>query len=255
MIVEIQEDQFLELQRQAALGHLLAGVAHELSVPIGCILSNRDVGMRLLDRIEKAIEDSAIERAEELLAACRELTRVDQVAGERINHLVRSLKIAARVADPEWHCVDLNDIVDSAVQLAKTQFRERIEVKTVFGPLPKVECHPHLLIQAVLNLVTNAGQAIEGTGRITVGTEVEGDMVHIWVADTGHGIREEDKPRVLMQGFTTKPVGVGTGLGLLMVHRAVADGHGGSIGFESKWGHGTTFHIRIPHEQKKKEVL
>ena len=105
-----------------------------------------------------------------------------------------------------------------------------------------------------MNLVTNAGQAIEGTGKITVGTRVEGDAVHIWVADTGRGIREEDKPKILKQGFTTKPVGVGTGLGLMMVRRAVVEGHGGSIDFESEWGRGTTFHIRIPLQQKKKGV-
>ena len=62
--MEIQEEQFLELQRQAALGRLLAGVAHELSAPIGSILSNRDVGLRLFDRIEKAVADSAAERPE-----------------------------------------------------------------------------------------------------------------------------------------------------------------------------------------------
>src|SRR5437764_119035 len=103
MIVEIPEEQLLELQRHAALGGLLAGVAHEFSTPIGSILSNRDVALRLLDRIEKAIADSAIERAAELLAACRELARVDQLAAERISQLVRSLKTAARVADPEMH--------------------------------------------------------------------------------------------------------------------------------------------------------
>jgi signal transduction histidine kinase len=252
--VEIQEDQFLELQRQATLGGLLAGVAHEFSAPIGSILSNRDVSLRLIERIERALADSSLERAGELLAACRDLARVDQLAAERISHLVRSLKIAARVADSEMRRISPNDIVDSAVQLAKTQFRDRIVVETQFGTVPEVECFPHLLSQVILNLVTNAGQAIEGTGTITVGSRLEGDAVHIWVADTGRGIRDEDKPKVLKQGFTTKPVGVGTGLGLLMVHRAVVEGHGGSIDFESEWGRGTTFHIRIPLRQKKKGV-
>src|SRR6266567_4464595 len=99
MSSEITEDQLIELQRQATLGRLLAGVAHEVSAPIGSILSNRDVELRLLDRIEKAVDEPAPERARELVASCRELARVDQIAGERINRLIRSLKIAARVAD------------------------------------------------------------------------------------------------------------------------------------------------------------
>ena len=254
MIVEIPEEQFLELHRQAELGRLLAGVAHEISAPIGSVLSNRDVGLRLLDRLEQAMADSMSERARELVVASRELARMDQIASERISQLVRSLKIAARIADPVLARVNVNDIVDSAVQLAKTQFRDRIEVEKVFAALPEVECHPHLLSQAVLNLLTNAGQAIEGTGKITVGTQADGGFVHIWVADTGRGIREEDKPKVLKQGFTTKPVGVGTGLGLLIVRRIVIEDHAGSIGFESQWGHGTTFHVRIPMEQKTKGV-
>ena len=254
MSAEIREEQLLELQRQAALGRLLGAVAHELGAPIGCLLSNRDVALRLLDRIEKAAAEPAPERVKELLASCRELARVDKIAGDQIGHLLRSLKTAARVADPEPRRVDVNEIVDSALQLAKAEFRARIAVETDYGPVPEVECYPHLLSQAVLNLVTNAGQAIEGTGKITAGTRLEGDAVHIWIADTGKGIREEDKAKVLKSGFTTKPVGVGSGLGLLIVDRIVTEDHGGSIGFESEWGRGTTFHIRIPLHLKKKGV-
>lgn len=246
MNAEITDEQLLELQRQAALGRLLAGVAHEFSAPIGSILSNRDVELRLLDRLEKAVAEAVPDRAKQLVESCRELARVDQIAGERISRLLRSLKISARECGPELQPVNLNEIVDSALQLAKTEFRTRIAVETEFGSVPEVECHPHLLSQAILNLLMNAGQAIEGNGKITVGTGVENDSAHIWVADTGHGIREEDKGKVLKQGFTTKPLGVGTGLGLMIVERIVTEDHGGSITFESEEGRGTTFHIRIP---------
>ena len=249
---EIADPQLLELQRQATMGRLLAAVAHELSAPLGSILSNRDVELRLLDRIEKAAAGAAPGKVIELVAASRELARIDQMAGERINRLVRSVKIAARAADPEPQRVQINEIVESALELAKTEFRSRIAAATDFGSLPEVECQPHLLSQAILNLVTNAGQAIEGTGKITVGTRLEGDSVHIWVTDTGRGIRQEDRPKVLKKGFTTKPLGVGTGLGLLMVQRIVAEDHGGSVDFESEIGRGTTFHVRIPVRQKRK---
>ena len=209
----------------------------------------------MLDRIDKAVAEPAPERARELVASCRELARVDQIAGQRIHLLVRSLKVAARAADPEPQRVNLNEIVDSALQLAKTEFRTRIEVETDFAPSLEVECHPHLLSQAILNLITNAGQAIEGSGKITAGTRVEGDSAHIWIADTGHGIRDEDKPKVLKRGFTTKPLGVGTGLGLSIVQRIVTEDHGGAISFDSEWGRGTTFHVRIPLQKKNKGAL
>ena len=76
----------------------------------------------------------------------------------------------------------------------------------------------------------------------------------LWIADTGKGIREEDKVKVLKRGFTTKPVGVGSGLGLPIVNRIVTEDHGGTVGFESEWGRGATFHIGIPLHLKKKGV-
>jgi two-component system NtrC family sensor kinase len=252
-MVQIHEEEFLELQRHAALGRLLAGVAHEFSVPVGSILSNRDLSLRLIGRLEQAVADSATARVGELLASWREMAQLDQIAGERIGHLVRSLKVAARASDSQLHRANLNDIVDSAVQLAKAQFRERITVDVTLGALPDVECYPHLVSQAVLNLVMNAGQAIDGTGKITVCTERDGDSAHIWVADTGCGIRDEHRAKVLKQGFTTKPVGAGTGLGLMIVQQAVTE-HGGSVTFESEWGCGTTFHIRIPLARREKGV-
>jgi two-component system, NtrC family, sensor kinase len=248
---EIEVEQLMELQRQATLGRLLAGVAHEISAPLASIISNLDVAVRLLDRLEKAVAEPAPERVREILASCRELARVDRDAAERINRLVRSLKIASRVPDPEPQAASINEIVDSALQLARANFRRRVTLQTDFGELPPVECYPALLSQAILNLVTNGGQAIQGTGTVTAGTRLEGDFVHIWIADTGEGIREEDRPKILKQGFSTKALGVGTGMGLLIVRRIVTE-HGGEVTFESEGGLGTTFHVRIPLRQNKK---
>jgi two-component system NtrC family sensor kinase len=127
-------------------------------------------------------------------------------------------------------------------------------VETDFGEIPPVECHPNMLNQVFLNLLVNAGQAIEGEGKITVCTRHEGDGVHISISDTGHGIRPEDRPKIFAGGFTTKAVGVGTGLGLSISRKIVEEVHGGSIGFESQVGVGTTFHIRVPIQQAKAAV-
>jgi len=252
MIAEITEGQLLELQRLATLGRLLASVTHEFSAPIGSILSNTEIEMRLIERLEKALAEPSTSLAKELVASCRSLVEVDRLACERITALVKSLKTAARAGDAEFQRVNVNEIADAVLQLAKTEFRGRIGVETDFGELPQVECYPHLLSQALLNLLTNAGQAIDGTGTVTVGTRPEGDRAHIWVTDTGRGIRDEDRPKILQCGFTTKPLGVGTGLGLSIVRQIVTESHGGEIDFESELGKGTTFHVRIPVDQKKK---
>jgi signal transduction histidine kinase len=136
------------------------------------------------------------------------------------------------------------------LKLTQGQFRGRITVETDFGELPPVECWAGMLGQVFLNILVNAGQAIDGPGRITVRTRAEGGTVHIAIADTGRGIQPEDRPKIFAGGFTTKAVGVGTGLGLSLSKKIVEETHCGSIDFESEAGVGTTFHIRIPVEQK-----
>ena len=252
MITQITEEQLLELQRLATLGRLLASVAHEFSAPIASILSNTEIEMRVIERLEHVLAEPSPGVAKELVAICRSLVQVDRLACERITALVKSLKTAARAGAAEFQRVNVNEIADAALQLAKTEFRGRIGVETDFGELPEVECYPHLLSQALLNLLTNAGQAIDGTGTVTVGTRAEGERAHIWVTDTGRGIPDEDRPKILQRGFTTKPLGIGTGLGLSIVRQIVAESHGGAIDFESELGKGTTFHVLIPIEQKRK---
>jgi two-component system, NtrC family, sensor kinase len=101
-----------------------------------------------------------------------------------------------------------------------------------------------------LNLVVNAGQAIEGAeGRIVVRTRQEGGDVHVSVEDNGGGIPPEIGEKIFAAGFTTKPFGEGTGLGLSISREIVEDTHAGRISFESEAGRGTTFHVRIPIER------
>ena len=122
-------------------------------------------------------------------------------------------------------------------------------METDFADLPEVECYPHMLNQVFLNLLINAGQAIEGEGKIGVRTRVEGDRVHVSISDTGRGMTPEEQAKAFHAGYTTKPVGVGTGFGLSISRQIVEEKHGGTLDFESEPGVGTTFHIRIPIAQ------
>ena len=130
-------------------------------------------------------------------------------------------------------------------------FRRRVTVVTNFGDLPEVECYPGLLNQAFLNLVVNAAQAIQGDGTITVNTRQMGNDVEIGISDTGSGIPPEVRKRIFSAGFTTKPIGEGTGLGLALTREIIEDTHGGKIWFETETGSGTTFFIRIPIQQPR----
>jgi len=147
--------------------------------------------------------------------------------------------------------VDLNEHLRDTLKLTQAEFRRRVTVETDFGELPEVECYPQMLNQVFLNLLVNAGQAIEGEGKIVVRTREEGGDVHISIADSGRGMSVEQQRKAFEAGFTTKAVGEGTGMGLAISREIIEQKHGGTIAFESEAGRGTTFHIRIPSRQKR----
>jgi two-component system NtrC family sensor kinase len=246
--------QLTEEHKLASIGRLLAGIVHEINSPIGSILSNNQVIIRSLELIGKAMEGgeaAALEKARRIVETCQSLVAIDKIACERISEVVRGLKTFARVDSSELRKVNLNEHLQNTLKLTHGEFRRRIHVETDFGDLPPVECHAQMINQVFLNLLVNAGQAIEGEGKVVVRTRREGEGVHISISDTGRGIKPEDRQKIFAGGFTTKAVGIGTGLGLAISKKIVEETHGGSLSFESEIGVGTTFHIRIPIEQVK----
>jgi two-component system NtrC family sensor kinase len=246
--LDTANEQLLEAHHMASLGRLLASIVHEINTPIGSIFSNNEVILRSLEKLRTVVDDPqppALEKARKILETCQNLASIDKIACERISSVIRGLKTFARTSD-ELRKVDLNDNLRATLKLTQAEFRRRVAVETDFGELPEVECYPHLLNQVFLNILINAGQAIEGEGKITVRTWSEGESVMVSITDTGPGIPSEQIARIFQAGFTTKPAGVGTGLGLSISKQIVEERHGGSLSLESRPGAGTTFFIRIP---------
>ena len=187
----------------------------------------------------------------EILETVQSLTLVDKIACERISSVIRSLRTYSRADESDLRRVDLHEILRNTLKLSACEYRGRIAVETDFGELPQVECYPHLLSQVFLNVMINAGQAVEAEGRVQVKTRLEGDRVRIDISDTGKGIGLEDRPQIFTAGFTTKPPGLGTGLGLSISRQIVVETHGGEMDFTSEVGAGTTFSIRIPLKQRE----
>jgi signal transduction histidine kinase len=191
-------------------------------------------------------DPESLAKARRVVETCQSLVAVDRIACERIRSIIRGLKSFSRTDATEPRKVDLNENLRDTLKLTQAEFRRRIAVETDFGELPEVECFPQMLNQVFLNLLVNAGQAIEGEGKIKVGTRREGNLVHIWIADSGRGMSPEQSAKVFKAGYTTKPLGEGAGLGLSIAKEIVEERHCGTIAFESELGHGTTFHIHIP---------
>lgn len=247
--IESLKRLLIEERQMAAIGRLLAGIVHEINTPIGSIFSDNEVILRSLEILAGLLADpqhADMERARKIVETCRNLAAVDKIACERIASVIRGLKTFSRVDTSERRKADLNENLRNTLKLTRAEYRRRITVETDFGDLPEVECYPHMLNQVFLNLLVNAGHAIECEGKVTVRTRAEGGCVHIWISDTGRGMTDEVKSRIFQPGFTTKPVGEGTGLGLALSRQIVEEKHGGSIDFESEPGKGTTFHVCIP---------
>lgn len=243
-----------ELHQMAAVGRLLAGVVHEINTPIGSIFSNTEVIVRSLEMLEPLLNANtpeSLEKARRVIATCQSLAAVDRIACERIRSVIRGLKTFSRTDGSEARKIDLNQLLRDTLKLTQAEFGKRISVETDLGDLPPVECYPQMLSQVLLNLLVNAGQAIEGEGSIRVRTAVEGDEVHISIADSGRGMTPEQRARAFEAGFTTKAVGEGTGMGLAISKEIIEDRHRGTITFESTPSVGTTFHIRIPMSQTR----
>ena len=156
--------------------------------------------------------------------------------------------------------VDLNANSQSTLVIAKNEYKQVAEVRTDFGVLAPVACHPGEINQVVLNLIVNAAHAIGDVvatsgamGTIRVSTSREDDHVVVRIADTGGGIPPEHRDRLFEPFFTTKEVGRGTGQGLAIARSIVVDKHGGTLSFETEMGKGTTFTIRLPAGDAKPE--
>ncbi len=255
--LETATRKLAEAHKMASLGRLSAGIVHEINTPVGSILSNNEVILRSIEKMKTLLSEAQAAgtappaKAMQILDIVAGLAEVDKLACERISSIVRSLKTFARVGDDDIRKVDLNELVRHTLKLSGTVFRRRVTFLTDLGELPEIECFNGLLSQVLLNLVVNAAQAVEDEGTVTVRTRQDGGRALIDVSDTGRGIRPEDHAKIFHAGFSTKPIGEGTGIGLSISHEIVVDTHGGSISFESEPGKGTTFHVQIPIVHKR----
>jgi signal transduction histidine kinase/FixJ family two-component response regulator len=228
------QSKLLQTEKMAALGHLISGIAHELNNPLTAI-----TGYAQLLLSHRAKQD---QRAE--------AQRVFDEA-ERASRIVKNLLYFARENKPERTRTDLNEIVERALALRSYELRvENIAVELALAEdLPLTMADPHQLQQAVLNLITNAEQALvqfRGAGRIWIRTRnIAGKRIAIEVSDDGPGVAKEIAARIFEPFFTTKPPGVGTGLGLSIVY-GIAQNHGGEITLESRPTGGATFILELP---------
>jgi signal transduction histidine kinase len=197
-----------------------------------------------VDAVRKRIEiDYLREDIPSLLSESRDgLARVKRIVGD--------LRDFSHSDGGQWAPADLNQALESALNVAGNEIRYKGNVVKELTPLPEVVCIVAQINQVLVNLLVNAAQAIEVKGTITVRSGVTDDRVWLEISDSGCGMPEEVMKRVFEPFYTTKPVGKGTGLGLSITWEIIQRHHG-HIDVQSAPGIGTTFRITLPQRQEQ----
>ncbi|MCE9671751.1 ATP-binding protein [Myxococcus stipitatus] len=239
--------QLVQAGRMAAVGQLAAGVGHEINNPLAYIVSNLEHASEESEALAKELGDrrDAGSRLREVSQALREALH----GADRVRRIVRDLKTFSRPDDEKQGPVELAEVLDSAVKIAMGELRPRAKVVRDYGDVTWVEGNEARLAQVFLNLLINAAQALpegraeENEVRLVTRAGPDGWAV-AEVRDTGSGISPESLGRIFDPFYTTKPVGVGTGLGLSLCH-AYVTAMGGSISVESELGKGSVFRVML----------
>ena len=246
-IIELKEtqSQLIQSAKLASIGELASGVAHELNQPLMVIRTN----VQLLTRAFKKILELSEDRFQSLALI--------EANTKRMMNIINHLRTFSRQAKEKFTAVDVNKTIEGCLLMVGEQLRIRnIDLKLeLMEDIPKIAGNANQLEQVLLNVITNARDAVleartdeNGMGVIEVVTGVfgkEGEWVEILVRDTGKGISGNNLDRVFEPFFTTKDVGMGTGLGLSISYGIIKD-HGGEIEVAETGPEGTTFRIRLP---------
>jgi len=262
------ESQLIQSEKLAALGLLVAGVAHEVNNPLAFVIGNmaviaRDIGFvrdacTLYRRGDAVFREHAPALAAEIADLDARIDLSHTIAGlesnlarsleglDRIRQIVIDLLDFARLEEAPCKAVDLNHGVELTARLVRGKAEKKgVTLDVACAPLPTVTCHGAKINQLILNLLVNAIDACEPGGHVEIKTRALEDAILIEVADTGCGIMPGIRSKIFDPFFTTKPLGQGMGLGLAISH-GIVEAHGGAIDVESSPGQGTQFRVRLP---------
>ncbi|HJK95714.1 MAG TPA: PAS domain-containing protein [Polyangiaceae bacterium LLY-WYZ-14_1] len=264
VIQDLTDDERLrrrldEANRLASIGTLAAGVGHEIRNPLAYVQANADLLREDLDALAQGV---APERP---LSELAEMAREIQDGGRRIARIVEALRTFSRSRRPTLQAVDLRAVAEAALRVAATELRrQRVEVDpTGLVPVPAALGDEGQLVQAVVNLLVNAAQAVaetRGTGdaggspaapapqppvALRTGVAAVGERPYLEIEDRGIGMGDEVLRQAFHPFYTTKPAGEGTGLGLAITHGLIT-GMGGTVELRSTPGVGTVARIEVP---------
>ena len=261
--LERTQAQLIQAEKMASLGHLTAGIAHEIMNPLNFINNFAEINVELTREVAESLAESPPADPENLQGLISYLQINSLKIGEqgkRADAIVRSMMLHARSSSGERRLVNLNGLVDEYVNLVHSGLlsgvpNASIEIERDYDEtVGEIEVVPQDLSRVLVNLLTNAFDAVlekkETNGQfapvVSIGTRRLPDGVEIRIRDNGSGIPSALLTKIFEPFFTTKPAGKGTGLGLSISYDIIVNGQGGKLLVENDEGHGAAFVIRLP---------
>ncbi len=241
------QTQLMQSDKLATIGLLTAGIVHEINNP----LAASKLAFALLDDQSKKLTEQLSQNAalsdgsKKLLSDMVDFIQNGKRCTDSMSKIVSDIRTFSRSDKGIMNPENLNNIVDSVVNIVWNNIKNKVQLKKEYGEIPPVTCNSQQLGQVFLNLLVNASQAIPDAGTITIRTEKAGEFIAVKISDTGCGIPDDVKEKMFQPFFTTKGAEEGTGLGLSITYDIVKK-HGGEIRVESQVGKGTTFTVLLP---------
>jgi signal transduction histidine kinase len=283
--LQLAQVKLVQTEKLATLGHLVAGIAHEINNPVNFVHANLyhvnkytngllellklyqnhcpSLNAEILAKVEEIDLEYLAEDLPHILSSM-------EVGTGRIRDIIQSLRNFSRHDEAEVKVVNIHDGIESTMMLLGNRLKPKsnyleIQVVKKYANLPKVECYAGKINQVFMNILSNAIEALEEiidienhessiiSPTISINTEILRDnRISIRISDNGPGMSQDVHRRLFEPFFTTKPTGKGTGLGMSISHQIITELHGGSLQCISNPGKGAEFIIEIPIQQQKR---
>ncbi|MEW5976766.1 MAG: response regulator [Acidobacteriota bacterium] len=240
--------EIIHAEKMAALGRLVAGIAHDVNSPLGALSSAIQTFERACAKIQDALSTGSEVRLKELEPLFHSLHDTVQLAlqaCQRVDSIVRTMRRFANLDQSPRRWMDVRECIESTLDLLRHELGPEIRLVKDLQAVPQIQGFPMEVNQVLLNLLMNGIEAISGAGEIHIVTRREDDRVVVVVRDSGRGIPFQNLSKVFDPGFTTKRVGIGIGMGL-PICRKIMEIHGGQILIDSQPGQGTTVLLTFP---------
>jgi len=273
--LKVAQQQIVQSEKMASLGVLTAGIAHEINNPINFIYTGINSLKKdfndlqfIIDEVnklkpgaknvnEKLENIKKLEKEYYFEDACLAIPQTIKDISKGIDRtveIINGLKFFSRMVNESVKLFNIHTTIDNSLLMLKNKYKNRISIQRNYDKtLPKINCNPGKLIQAFMNIIDNAIDAIEDVGEIEISTKLDDKNLIVSIKDSGKGMDMETREKIFDPFFTTKDVGKGTGLGMAITYGIIKE-HKAEIDVKTEIGKGTEFIITFPVNNHFKSI-